>query len=122
MCIRDRYLSSRDTDELFVLNASTMQIITKIRVGDEPFGVVVNPATNKVYVNNYVDGTVSIINGATNTVIATVAVGPETTFVDVNQTTNRIYSVSLVSYTHLRAHETVLDLVCRLLLEKKTPH
>ena len=28
-----------------------------------------------------------------------------------------------VSYTHLRAHETVLDLVCRLLLEKnKTKH
>ena len=29
-----------------------------------------------------------------------------------------------VSYTHLRAHETVLDLVCRLLLEKKNtkPH
>ena len=25
-----------------------------------------------------------------------------------------------VSYTHLRAHETVLDLVCRLLLENKT--
>ena len=31
------------------------------------------------------------------------------------------YNVCLtaVSYTHLRAHETVLDLVCRLLLEKK---
>ena len=27
-----------------------------------------------------------------------------------------------VSYTHLRAHETVLDLVCRLLLEKKNTH
>ena len=28
-----------------------------------------------------------------------------------------------VSYTHLRAHETVLDLVCRLLLDKnKTKH
>ena len=27
--------------------------------------------------------------------------------------------VITVSYTHLRAHETVLDLVCRLLLEKK---
>ena len=27
-----------------------------------------------------------------------------------------------VSYTHLRAHETVLDLVCRLLLEKKKRH
>ena len=27
-----------------------------------------------------------------------------------------------VSYTHLRAHETVLDLVCRLLLETKNKH
>ena len=27
-----------------------------------------------------------------------------------------------VSYTHLRAHETVLDLVCRLLLEKKNAY
>ena len=29
------------------------------------------------------------------------------------------YKPGTVSYTHLRAHETVLDLVCRLLLEKK---
>ena len=28
------------------------------------------------------------------------------------------YYLAPVSYTHLRAHETVLDLVCRLLLEK----
>ena len=28
-------------------------------------------------------------------------------------------SMTPVSYTHLRAHETVLDIVCRLLLEKK---
>ena len=31
----------------------------------------------------------------------------------------RLPGVEAVSYTHLRAHETVLDLVCRLLLEKK---
>ena len=30
-------------------------------------------------------------------------------------------AIEAVSYTHLRAHETVLDLVCRLLLEKKNP-
>ena len=29
------------------------------------------------------------------------------------------YTTDAVSYTHLRAHETVLDLVCRLLLQKK---
>ena len=31
----------------------------------------------------------------------------------------RQHGVTAVSYTHLRAHETVLDIVCRLLLEKK---
>ena len=30
-----------------------------------------------------------------------------------------LYGQTSVSYTHLRAHETVLDLVCRLLLEQK---
>ena len=34
----------------------------------------------------------------------------------------RAMSSAAVSYTHLRAHETVLDLVCRLLLEKKNKH
>mgnify|MGYP003380839224 CR=1 FL=1 len=36
-------------------------------------------------------------------------------------TNNGRFGIELksVSYTHLRAHETVLDLVCRLLLEKK---
>src|SRR5665811_2542196 len=31
----------------------------------------------------------------------------------------QVIAIGPVSYTHLRAHETVLDLVCRLLLEKK---
>ena len=31
----------------------------------------------------------------------------------------RLGRAGAVSYTHLRAHETVLDLVCRLLLENK---
>ena len=33
-----------------------------------------------------------------------------------------MHCASAVSYTHLRAHETVLDLVCRLLLEKTKQH
>ena len=36
----------------------------------------------------------------------------------INGTSNDA-GIDAVSYTHLRAHETVLDLVCRLLLEKK---
>src|SRR5665648_1218445 len=33
----------------------------------------------------------------------------------------QMYTFDAVSYTHLRAHETRHDLVCRLLLEKKKP-
>ena len=36
-----------------------------------------------------------------------------------NQDLKELITPNAVSYTHLRAHETVLDLVCRLLLEKK---
>ena len=38
---------------------------------------------------------------------------------DVIKVADYIIDVGSVSYTHLRAHETVLDLVCRLLLAKK---
>ena len=43
-----------------------------------------------------------------------VVLGGGDTAMDCNRT-----AIRPVSYTHLRAHETVLDLVCRLLLEKK---
>src|SRR5450756_832654 len=36
-----------------------------------------------------------------------------------HQSTRRVEEAPAVSYTHLRAHETRHDLVCRLLLEKK---
>ena len=45
---------------------------------------------------------------------------PGATYVLVNDITSP--RSAAVSYTHLRAHETVLDLVCRLLLEKKNFH
>ena len=32
---------------------------------------------------------------------------------------NKVPGLTAVSYTHLRAHETLMNLVCRLLLEKK---
>ena len=38
---------------------------------------------------------------------------------EIGQNADMMGGAKPVSYTHLRAHETVLDLVCRLLLEKK---
>ena len=56
--------------------------------------------------------------GAGFVAAAWAATDPETDTTRSSESTERIMGVS-VSYTHLRAHETVLDLVCRLLLEKK---
>lgn len=46
-----------------------------VPVGQTPYGVAVNPETNKIYVANYSPGTVSVIDGSTNTVVSTLAVG-----------------------------------------------
>ena len=43
----------------------------------------------------------------------------DTLYVPIVSYMEALYLSDPVSYTHLRAHETVLDLVCRLLLEKK---
>ena len=44
---------------------------------------------------------------------------PEKSFPWNNTITWLLYGIYSVSYTHLRAHETRGNLVCRLLLEKK---
>ena len=54
--------------------------------------------------------TTNAASGQANTAVGSGAVPP-------NRGEN--IGTNAVSYTHLRAHETVLDLVCRLLLEKK---
>ena len=53
--------------------------------------------------------------GATHIAVNTMRAG----FATVEQHLAALRQFKAVSYTHLRAHETVLDLVCRLLLEKK---
>ena len=66
------------------------------------------------------------IRDSDNVVAATVQVaflGSLASWAGPDAATPEIVEARTVSYTHLRAHETVLDLVCRLLLEqKKTNH
>ena len=50
-----------------------------------------NPTTNRIYVCNYGDKTVSVLDGSTNTVLATVPVGDGPAGIAVNPATNRVY-------------------------------
>src|SRR5258708_26062484 len=62
-----------------------------IAVGRYPRSVVVNPVTNRVYVTNNGDTTVSVIDGSTNKVVATVTVGLSPNGIDVDLETNTVY-------------------------------
>src|SRR5436305_1375706 len=49
--------------------------IATVRVGSRPKWLAVNPATNRIYVSNAGDATLSVIDGATLAVSATLAIG-----------------------------------------------
>jgi YVTN family beta-propeller protein len=74
-------------------SAIAQVVIATVPVGNSPFGVAVNSATNKTYVANFSDNTVTVIDGATNTT-TTVNVGAYPEEVAVNSTTNKIYVVN----------------------------
>ena len=61
-----------------------------VGTGSQPFAVAVNPITNKIYVANRGQGTVTIIDGATNTT-ETETVGTTPVAIAVNPVTNKAY-------------------------------
>ena len=58
-----------------VLDGNAKTVLATVPVGNRPQRVAVNPTTNRVYVANHSDNTVSVLDGGANTVLATVAVG-----------------------------------------------
>ena len=63
----------------------------QLPLGSGPWGIAVNPVTNRVYVSNPGANTVSVIDGATNAVVDSVAVGQSPMGIAVNPDTNRIF-------------------------------
>ncbi len=84
---------------VFVINGSTNSLISTITVGTGPYGVSVNPNTNKIYVTNLNSNTVSVIDGLTDTVANTISVGTNPGSIGVNTNTNKIYVTNLNSNT-----------------------
>src|SRR2546425_359551 len=82
---------------IFVTPVEAYQVTVTIAVGSNPNGVAVNPLTNRIYVANSDDNTVSVIDGATNAVVDRVHVGTNPSGVAVNPATNRI-SVTLYGF------------------------
>jgi YVTN family beta-propeller protein len=70
-------------------------VIATVNVGRYPHGVAVNEETNRVYVANFNERSISVIDGTTNEVIDTVAVGRGPRDVAVNAQTNRLYVANI---------------------------
>jgi YVTN family beta-propeller protein len=73
------------------LSEQTFVIEAIIEVGEKPKDIAVNEVTNRVYVVNEKDDTVSIINGSDNGVITEISVGDKPKAIAVNEVTNRVY-------------------------------
>ena len=80
-----------------VMPAYCQRVISTIAVGNQPIYVAVDRETNRVYVSNQGDDTVSVIDGDSNTVLKTVRVGQFPNGIAVNARTNTIYVANFKS-------------------------
>ena len=69
------YVTSRDNDRLVVVDVYSATVISQTTTGDQPWSVVVNEATGRVYVSNYGSGDVWVYDVDTLAVLAKIPVG-----------------------------------------------
>jgi YVTN family beta-propeller protein len=85
------YATRTGNYDVAVIDGTSSAVVhTVMIVTARPWGVAVNPSTNRVYVTTLANK-VSVIDGASNEIVATVTVGNTSKEVAVNANTNRIY-------------------------------
>ena len=78
----------------FSVTSPSSRGLTSVRAGANPWGIAVNPVTNRVYVSTTNDSSVTVLDGATNTIIAKVSGITYPRGVAVNTVGNKVYVVS----------------------------
>lgn len=77
------FISSRDTNQLIVLNARTLAPIVTVGTGAEPWDVVINENTNRVYVSNFADGTVWVYDTTSLALLSQIYIGGNPALMDI---------------------------------------
>ncbi|HEV2316596.1 MAG TPA: YncE family protein [Thermoplasmata archaeon] len=82
-----------------VVNDSTPygNVVTGVDVGQSPFGVAADNATNEVFVTNTASDNVTVISGANDTVVGWIGVGGQPTGVAVDPRAGRVYVANSAS-------------------------
>ncbi len=71
------YMVSRDTNQLLKLDGADAHTVQTAPTGAEPWDVVINEATNRIYVSNFSSGDVWVYDATTLDVIAQIGVGSQ---------------------------------------------
>lgn len=84
------YVTRAGSAELAIVDEASGSV-TNIPTGATPCAVAVNPATNRIYVVNHEDDTVTVIDGREVKTLATARVGKKPQGIAVDTKANRIY-------------------------------
>ncbi|MDQ0877533.1 YVTN family beta-propeller protein [Paenibacillus sp. V4I3] len=106
--VTNRVYFLQGENDLSVLDGNTNKIIATLKTEQLPFQMAVNTRTNRIYLVNFLDGTVSVINGRTNRIITTVKVGERCDEIALNSRTNLIY-IATISLSSNKANVAVLN-------------
>ncbi|MBO1908036.1 autotransporter domain-containing protein [Microvirga sp. 3-52] len=111
------YAANYSNNSISVIDTGTNTVTRTISVGPNPFGIVLSPDNDRIYVANSGNGsgtTVSVINAVTNTVIGTITVGNTPTHLSISPDGSRLYvannrsnSLSVIDTTTLAPVQTV---------------
>jgi len=77
------YISSRDTNQLIVLDARTLAPIVTVAAGAQPWDVAINQNTNRVYVSNFADGSIWIYDAVSLAVLTQIHTGGNPAVMDI---------------------------------------
>lgn len=103
-------------EALAVIDGQTNELLTAIpfKGGRQGHCIAVSPTSNRVYVTNALDNTVSVIDGRRGAIINTVAVGEGPQGIDVNPTNGRVYVANVmgksVSVIDARKNKRITDI------------
>lgn len=68
------YIANAGSEDVSVIDLATARAAANLRVGASPRGIAAAPDGERVFVNNTLDGTISVISTASDTIIETVAI------------------------------------------------
>ena len=77
------YVTSRNPDRLLVVNPGSAQVMASAATGSEPWGVVADEASGRIYVSNFAGGDVWVYDATTLAVLAKIAVGDQPALMEI---------------------------------------